>query len=402
MPFCFQDYSNNKGRCHGVLPALAAGDAKQAAAHPNISCLRTWVEIDRDALRHNIRVVKERMPHSEIIAVLKANAYGHGIEEVAKTLASEVNYFAVASCEEALRLQQVILNIPIMLLSAAFPCEYPIIAKKKIIPTISSWEEAQQFARFAPPGALIHVMIDTGMGRLGIAAREAVKVVQKISRLPLKIQSFSTHLPSADEDVKGTRLQLSAFKKIISMLQKIVPHTPVHALNSAGTLRFSQEVSCLVRVGLILYGISPLPNFQKLLRPVMTWKSHVSLIQKLSKGTTISYGKTFTAPRDLTVAVLPVGYADGYPWQLSNKKVYVLINGNRCRVLGRVTMDQIVVDISGAGKVFVGSEAVLLGKQKNQEISASWLAKKAETIPWDLLTGIGERVKRIYFPITEF
>lgn len=357
-------------------------------------CLRTWVEIDRAALKYNLSVVKKQMPHAGIIAVVKANAYGHGLEEVAKTLAAGVDYFAVASCEEALRLQQVVPNIPIMLLSAALPCEYPIIAKKNLIPTISSFEEARMFAAAASSEAPIHVMIDTGMGRLGIPATEAISVVKKIAQLPLTIQSFSTHLPSADEDAMGTRNQLAAFKQIVSSLRKIVPHAAVHALNSAGILRFSKELHCAVRVGLMIYGISPLPTFQKLLRPVMAWKAHVTLVQRLSKGATISYGKTFIAPRNLMVAVLPVGYADGYPWQLSNKNVYVLINGRRCPLLGRVTMDQIVVDVSRAGKVSVGDEVVLLGKQGKQEINATWLAAKANTISWHLVTGIGERVKR--------
>lgn len=357
-------------------------------------CLRTWVEMNHAALLHNVCVAKQRAPHAQIIAVLKANAYGHEMEKMAKTLASHVAYFAVASCEEGMRLQRVVPKTPIMLLSAALPCEYPIIAKKKMIPTISSFEEARAFATVAPKGAPIHVMIDTGMGRLGVAAEEAVKVVKNISKLPLTIQSFSTHLPSADEDKKGTQAQLAVFDKIVSQLQSIIPHTAVHVLNSAGVLRFSKKDHCFIRVGLMLYGVSPIRTFQKLLRPVMTWKARVTLVQKLSKGATISYGRTFTAPRNLTVAVIPVGYADGYPWQLSNKGVYVLINGRRCPLLGRVTMDQIVVDVSRAGKVAVGDDVVLLGKQGKEKIEATWLAKKAETIVWHLFTGITERVHR--------
>lgn len=367
------------------------------------ACRRTWIEVDGTALRHNLRVAKKRAPQASLIAVLKANAYGHGMEEVAKTLASEVDYFAVASCQEALRLQSVVKKIPIMLLSAALPSEYPMIAKKKFIPTISSIEEARAFAAVASTRARVHVMIDTGMGRLGIAAAEAVEVIHKIAQLPLSIQSFSTHLPSADDDVAGTRAQLAAFKKIVVQLQKMVPRAEIHALNSAGVLRFSKEAHDAIRVGLMLYGVSPIPAFQKLLRPVMTWKARVTFIEQVAKGTTISYGKTFIAPRELTVAVLPVGYADGYPWQLSKagKKVYVLINGYRCPLLGRVTMDQIVVDISRAGKVAVGDIAVLLGKQKDQEISATWLASQAGTIAWDLFTGIGERVQRCYLKFPE-
>lgn len=337
------------------------------------------------------------MPDAGVIAIVKANAYGHGIEEVSKAIASDVNYFAVASCEEALRIRSVVKNVSIMLLSAALPSEYPTIVKHRFIPIVSSFEEAKSFAKVAPKGAPIHVMIDTGMGRLGIAFEKAVHTVEQIAKLPLTIQSLSTHLPSADEDIEGTRAQLAAFKKIILELRTIAPHAEIHALNSAGVLRFSKETHCLIRVGLMLYGISPIPNFQKMLKPVMSWKARVALIQKLSKGATISYGKTYTAPRDLTVAILPLGYADGYPWQLSNKGVYVLINGRRCPLLGRVTMDQMIVDVSRAGDVRPGEEVVLIGRQKNQEIRPTWLSGKAGTIAWDLLTGIGERVERCYF-----
>ena len=380
-----------------MINELNAFSLEPPASSLTPACYRTWLEIDRGALLHNINVVKTLAPHAGIIAVLKANAYGHGMEEVAKTLAPHVAYFAVASCEEGLRLQRAVGTVPIMLLSAALPCEYPIIAKQKMIPTISSFEEARAFATVAPKGAPIHIMIDTGMGRLGVAAVQAVQVVHNITKLPLTIQSFSTHLPSADDDVQGTRVQLAAFEKIVSQLQEIVPRAEVHVLNSAGLLRFSKQAHHAVRAGLMLYGVSPILTFQKLLRPAMTWKARVSLVQKLSKGSTISYGKTFVAPRDLTVAVLPVGYADGYPWQLSNKGAYVLINGCRCRLLGRVTMDQIVVDISQAGKISVGDDVVLLGRQGEEEIQASFLAAKAGKIVWPLFTGITERVRRLYF-----
>jgi alanine racemase len=146
----------------------------------------------------------------------------------------------------------------------------------------------------------------------------------------------------------------------------------------------------------MLYGVSPLPSFQKLLQPVLTWKARVALIRKISKGQSISYGKTYIAPRDLRVAIIPVGYADGYPWQLSHQGASLLINGCRCPLLGRVTMDQVVVDISEAGEVAVGSEVVLLGEQRGEQISVSQLASKAGTIPWHLFTGITTRVHRLY------
>ncbi|MFI0347459.1 MAG: alanine racemase [Chthoniobacterales bacterium] len=359
---------------------------------------RTWVEINRSALRHNVGEAKRLASKAGIIAVLKANAYGHGLEEIATTLADDVAYFAVASLEEALRLRSVSGKIPIMLLSAALPSEYTEIARHGFIPTISSYEEALLFSKAAVnrENLFIHFKVDTGMGRLGVWYPEAEKILTKIKNLPLTVQSISTHLPSADSEVKFTRAQLALFKNLLHTLRRLAPTASVHALNSAGVLRFSSQQYDLVRVGLMLYGISPLPSFQKMLQPVMTWKATVSRVTKITKGSSISYGRTYKAPHDLTVAILPVGYADGYPRQLSGHGAEVLINGNYCPVLGIVTMDQIVVDVSRAGRVRSGSVATLLGKQKKEEITATSLAKKAGTISWHLFTGITERVHYVY------
>lgn len=357
---------------------------------------RTWVDINLSALRYNLRFIRRLAGNADIIAVLKANAYGHGLEEISTTLSSQVAFFAVACLEEALRIRRVEKKTPILLLSAALPSEYKAIVEHHFIPTISSLTEARRFAKIAKKNYPIHFKIDTGMGRLGSWYHEAEETLQKITYLSLDIQSISTHLPSADSEKKFTRHQLATFKKIIPSLRKLAPKASVHTLNSAGLLHFSKDAHDLVRVGLILYGISPIPSYQKLLRPVMTWKAKVSHINKIQKGNSISYGRTFRAPRDLTVAVLPVGYADGYPRQLSHQNAYVLINGKCCPVLGIVTMDQIIVDISNAGKVRIGSEAVLLGKQKKEEITATSLATKAGTISWHLFTGITARVHYCY------
>ena len=361
--------------------------------------MRTWVEINKSALHHNFCVVKRLASGAGIIAVLKANAYGHGLEEIATALTDGVSYFAVASLEEALRLQRVSKKIPIMLLSSALLSEYAEIAHHGFIPTISSYEEALHFSKTASKrkNLLIHFKVDTGMGRLGAWYPDAEKILTKIKKLPLTIQSISTHLPSADSEKDFTQKQLSTFKKLLPSLRILAPSASVHVLNSAGLLRFSSHHHELVRVGLMLYGISPTRSLQKLLQPVMTWKARVSLVSKIKKGCTISYGRTYKAPHDLTVAVLPVGYADGYPRQLSGHGAEVLINGKRCPVLGIVTMDQIMVDVSRAGRVRAGSEAVLLGKQKKAEITATNLAEKAGTISWHLFTGITERVHYVYY-----
>lgn len=361
----------------------------------NTRSFHSWVEVNRAALRHNLHVIKQQAGPAGIIAVVKANAYGHGLEEVATTIAHEVACFAVASCEEALRLKKVVCGKPIMLLSAAFESEYPLIAEHQFIPIISSVKEAKAFAAVAPRGALIHVMIDTGMGRLGLATATACDMIQEMQKLPVAIQSISTHLSSADTDERGTEEQLMVFETLLEKLQQMVPHAAIHVLNSAGLLRFSQQAHDLVRIGLMIYGIAPIASFQELLQPVMTWKARVALVYPLSAGCTISYEKTYTASQEMTVAVIPVGYADGYFRHLSNQEAVVLIHGKRCPLLGRVTMDQIVVDISEAGSVSIGDEVVLLGKQGDEEIQAAWLAAKAGTISWHLFTSIGQRVHRV-------
>ncbi len=331
-----------------------------------------------------------------IMAVVKANGYGHGLNEVAATLSNGVEIFAVASLAEALLLRKNERRTPILLLSAALPAEYGEIARHGFIPTISSLREARLFAKKAPRRAPIHFKVDTGMGRLGALIGQAEETLQAISRLSLTIHSISTHLASADSDRDATLKQLKEFERLIPLLLAHEPKAKVHVLNSAATMLYPERSGDLVRAGLALYGISPVPRFQKLLRPVLAWKASVTFIHDLPKGHRISYGGTYTTPRNLTVAVLPAGYADGYPRQLSGKGASVLIRGKRCPVLGRVTMDQIMVDVSGVKDVKIGDVAVLVGKQGRQEITATEVAQKADTIPWHLFCGITARVAYKY------
>ena len=357
---------------------------------------RTWVEIDMAALRHNLKAVRKLAGRAGIMAVVKANGYGHGLSEVACALSGGVDVFAVASLGEALLLRRTERKTPILLLSAALPSEYREIGRSGFIPTISSRKEAELFAKSAPKGAPIHFKVDTGMGRLGAMPERAVTILKAILKAGLTVHSISTHLSSADSDRKTTRKQLSDFAKLLPELRAMAPDAAIHALNSAGTVLRAAEEGDLVRVGLALYGVSPLPSFQPLLRPVLSWKARITFLNKVPKGHRISYGGTFTAPRPLKVAVLPAGYADGYPRHLSGKGADVLIRGKRCPLLGRVTMDQIMVDVSGVKGVSVGDEAVLVGKQGRHAVTATEVAAKADTIPWHLFCGITARVAYKY------
>lgn len=356
---------------------------------------RCWAEINRSALRHNANVVRERAGSAEMLAVVKANAYGHGVLGVAQTLADDAHLFGVANLQEALALREVVPH-PIVILGPATPDERSVIAERGFIPTISSLEEAEAFNRFGP--AAINFKIDTGMGRMGVVEDQALEVFKKVGALPnINIHSISTHMPVSNEDEEYTRDQLVRFQNILEQIRAEFPGTfKAHVLQSAGTLAHNAQTFDIVRAGIVLYGISPLPEFQNLLKPAMTWKTRIALVRDIPKGSSVSYGRTFITPREMRVATLSAGYADGFPWQLSNRGAAMLVRGKRCPLLGRVTMDLMVIDVTNIDGVQVGDEVVLMGCDGNEEISCAELAERAGTIPWEIVTRIGARVRRVF------
>jgi alanine racemase len=360
---------------------------------------RCWAEIDRSALRHNASVVRERLgPGVELLAVVKANGYGHGMVGVAKALAQDAQFFGVANLEEAAILRSEVSH-PLIILGPALPAERLPIAEGGFIPSISTFEEAQEFDHVAQRTPVaINFVIDTGMGRMGVPQVEATALVQKVATLPnVKIHSLSTHLPVSNEDADFTRAELLQFADLVKRLRAEFPgEYKAHVLQSAGVLAFADPPFDIVRAGLMLYGISPFPEFQTRLRPVMTWKARITLIRDMPAGHGISYGRTFITPREMRVATLSAGYADGYPRHLSNRQAAILVRGQRCPLLGRITMDLMMIDVSHIDGVAVGDEVVLLGRQVDEEISATELADRANTISWEIVTRIGSRVRRVY------
>jgi alanine racemase len=380
---------------------------------------RCWAEIDRSALRHNASVVHERIGPAQLLAVVKANGYGHGMVGVAEALANDAQLFGVANLEEAVTLRETF-DHPIIILGPALPEERSTIAQRGFIPSVSALQEAEDFNRLAsdphlnplPQGeadakrlgegnavkVAVNFKVDTGMGRMGAPESEALGIFKKVSALPnLKIHSVSTHLPVSDEDAEYTRDELLRFGRLVKQFRTEVPGDyKVHVLQSAGLLAFADPTFDIVRAGLMLYGISPLPEFEKLLKPVMTWKTRIALVRDMPKGSSISYGRTFITPRRMRVATLSAGYADGYPRHLSNREASVLVRGQRCGLLGRVTMDLMMIDVSQIEDVDVGEEVVLMGRQNDQEVSATELAVRADTITWEITTRIGSRVRRVY------
>jgi alanine racemase len=360
---------------------------------------RCWAEIDRKALRHNAGVVREKLgPGVELLAVVKANAYGHGMVGVAEALAKEAQIFGVANLEEAAALRREVWH-PIVILGPALPEERVPIVEGGFIPSVSTFEEAQEFDRAAKElPVFINFVIDTGMGRMGVPQAEATALFQKVAALPkIKIHSLSTHLPVSNEDADFTHAQLGQFAELVKKLRAEFPGDyKAHALPSAGVLAFSDPPFDIVRAGLMLYGIAPIPESQELLHPVMTWKTHIALIRDMPAGHGISYGRTFITPREMRVATLSAGYADGYPRHLSNRGAAVLVRGERCALLGRVTMDLMMIDVSQIDGAAVGDEVVLMGRQGDEEISATELADRAGSISWEITTRIGQRVQRVY------
>lgn len=358
---------------------------------------RCWAEIDRPALRHNLAVVREAIgPGPKIISVVKANAYGHGIDAVIDALEAGSDLFAVANLVEACEVRATGCKKPVILLGPPLPWEYAAIAKAGFIPTLSSVGEAREYAAHHPESEKpIHFAVDSGMGRIGSWIENALGEIDTIVKIGgLLIQSVSIHLPSADEDGEFTKTQLEEFTAFADKVRAGHPGIAFHALNSAGIQTFASFALDMVRPGLMLYGASSLPEFQSRLHPALQWRTRVTLMRDLPAGRSVSYGRTYVTRSPILAATLPVGYADGYPRQLSGRGASVLINGKRCPLLGRVTMDQIVVDATGTAAT-AGSIATLIGCDGTERIRAEELADLAGTIPWHIFTGLGNRVQHV-------
>ncbi|RYG72217.1 alanine racemase [bacterium] len=358
-----------------------------------------WVQIDLDALRHNARALALHAAPARLVAVIKAGAYGHGALQVARALYQlpEVAMMGVASVDEAQKLREGGIDTPILLLSAILPEEAAAVVRLKLIATVWTLEVAsalQQEAEKEGIRVAVHFKVDTGMSRLGAASCEAVKAFRAISALPnLDITGVYTHFASADEDVDVTSGQISCFHEFCAEVE--IPEGALrHAGNSAGALRFPKAHFDLIRPGLALYGVYPYHEENKVvdLKPVMTWKARLTGIKKIPRGQSVSYGGTWTANRESYIAIIPVGYADGYMRSLSNQG-QVLLNGELCPVIGRVTMDQIIIDVTDQ-KVMpqLGDEVTIWG----QDLPIEEVADLAGTIPWELMCAVSARVPRLY------
>jgi len=339
-----------------------------------------------------------------VLAVVKADAYGHGAVEVARTCAAAgASMLGVALVEEGASLRLAGLRLPILVQCCVHPDEIEFALRNDLTVTAPSLEFVQQVSAAAARlgcVAPVHIDIDTGMGRIGFAASRAVEEIVELVRLPnLRIEGVYTHFATSEiEDDPGTLAQLDLFRKIAKELaSRGIKPGYVHAANSGAILNCPQAHLNLVRPGLILYGVYPGQNLKQKLDvwPVLALETAVTFLKSACAGATFGYGRTFTASGEMKVATLNVGYADGYPWRLSNK-ASVLIRGKRAAVVGRVSMDQVLIDVTQVPSVGIGERVVLLGRDGEDRITAENLAEWAGTIPYEILCGISKRVPRMY------
>ncbi|MBZ0166909.1 MAG: alanine racemase [Candidatus Omnitrophica bacterium] len=381
----------------------------------------TWCEIDLGAVRYNLRQVKKLAARNEflipsrggdkkiktslmgVLCVIKADAYGHGMLEVSRIFDDEgVEMFGVSDINEGIALRDRGIKRPILLFESTLPEHIPFICEYNLTPTLCTLDFARRLdalARKLNKTIRVHIEIDTGMGRLGVWHTGALEYIAAVGQLRnLVIEGIFTHFPSADSDKKFTEHQIALMYNIILELDKtglIIPY--VHACNSMGLMGYHTSVLNLFRPGLMVYGQYPHKRVREVidLRPALTVKSKVIFVKDIAPGRSISYGRTFIAKKTMTVATIPIGYNDGYLREFSNKG-HVLIHGQRCKVLGMVTMDQIVVDVSKVPDVTEGTVATVLGTNLTQTITADELAKHAKTINYEILCHLGNRLPRVY------
>lgn len=364
---------------------------------------RCWAEIDLAAFERNLKRIQRALPsHMRYVAVVKADAYGHGMPQMVRRLMqSGVDYFAVANVTEAADIRHMGAGWPILVLSPLLPGEESQLLIHDLIATVSTAEECERLNRLGEDRkqqVRIHLKIDTGMGRLGIWHEQAAELIQSIADYPyLQLEGLYTHFSSADTDPEFTQVQRQRFLEIVEAIEH--DDLLIHADNSAGIDSLAQDSPFnAVRIGLLQFGVAPYPESalgSAAVEPVCSFHTRIGLIKELPAHTDISYGRSYTLKRDSRIAILTAGYGDGVPLELSNKGA-VIIQGKFCPILGRVTMDQTIIDVTDCPEAEVGDIATLIGKNGSKEITTAQFSEAAGTIPWETLCSITKRVPRIY------
>jgi len=389
-----------------LLPSDALSDEP---ADDLAAALRpAWVDVDLEALEHNLAAIRRRVSGALTMAVVKADAYGHGGVGVARVLeAAGVDWLGVALLEEGAEIRRAGVELPILVLGvlgvlgAARPAKIALYRRYRLTPTVSSLAELALWRDWAAAESVpqaIHLKVDTGMGRLGVALDEVPQALEIIRAHPrLHLAGLLSHFAEADDvDSPRNTLQQDRFSAVLALLTP-AEHDGllVHMANSAASLHRAASRYGLVRLGLAIYGLDPVsPGDQVSLRPVMSVRTRIVQLREVPAGTPVSYGGRTVTRRRSQIAVVPVGYADGYAWRLTGR-AEALVRGCRVPVAGSVTMDMTLLDVTGTGAVS-GDEAVLLGRQGGEEISARELAAHAGTISWEILCHLGLRLPRRY------
>ena len=366
----------------------------------------TRAEIDLRAFRHNLQNLRNYLaPQTQIMAVVKADAYGHGAVPCARiAVASGADYLGAGVIEEGIELRKSGINTPILILGSIFANEVEDLVYYDLATILCNLPLAQALSKEGRKQnkiVSVHIKLDTGMNRLGVSPKYSMTLLDQIHNLPnLKVEGISTHFSSADnEDLSITQVQIEKFRTTLAKLKNV---PIVHCANTSALLRIPESHFNMVRPGLILYGSLPSPSLNKVLsqkgnhfQPVMQWKSQIILIKPIAKGQPISYSGSFITRQNSLVATLPIGYADGLHRSLSNK-IDVLIRGKRAPQIGNICMDMTLIDVTKIQGVEEGDEVVLFGEQEGQVIQVEEMAIKGETIPYEILCNVGKRVPRIY------
>jgi len=364
----------------------------------------TRAEVNLGAIKENIQQIRHRVGEkTKILACVKADAYGHGAVEVSQAIKEEVDYLGVALPEEGGVLRERGINLPILVLSNILPEETGEVVDYDLAQTLSSLEVAEALDKQAAKKnkqIKVHVKVDTGMGRIGIKPEETLGFAKKVKGLSnLHLEGLLTHFPSADEaDTTFTYDQIEVFKRLLQKLEGESVFIPLkHTANSGAILSIQESYFNMVRPGLMVYGYYPSPEVSRELKlsPALSLKTKIVLIRDLPKGASVSYGRTYITPKKSKVAVLPIGYGDGYSRHFSNRGK-VLIRGRKVPIVGRICMDQTMVDVSELREAKVGDEIVIIGSQDQEKITMEEVAQSIGTIPNEITCMLGKRVPRIY------
>ena len=367
---------------------------------------RTYAAVDLDIIAHNLSELKKKIKKDVLsLAIVKADAYGHGAVGVARAIQKDVDYFGIAELGEAVELREAGVNKPILVLSYTSPYQYETLVTNELTQTIFNYDDAVALSKAAvklKKIARVHIAVDTGMSRIGFFCNaESVEIVKRINDLPnIYIEGIFSHYACADcEERETTNKQTEVFKDFIAQLENRGMYIPIkHLCNSAGLLSVDEQFN-MVRIGIVMYGLYPdeCVNDGSLdLQPAMKIVSHVSHVKEVPAGSGVSYGHTYFTDKPTRIATVCIGYADGYSRSLSNKG-RVLINGEYAPVIGRVCMDQLMVDVTSLSSVEVGDEVVILGTDGENSITAEEIAELTGTINYEVVCQFQKRVTILHY-----